>query len=213
MVEFSHCPAKWKKPRWRCISSGALGFALGFSASSAMATGSQTAVVAGGCFWGVESVFEHVRGVTDVVSGYAGGHRDVLARPGEYSPGSAEAVRITFDPSQITYQRLLEIFMTVAHDPTQIDRQGPDVGTRYRSAIFPRDKEQREVAEGLLAQLQSSRAFPRPIATRIENGGFAAADASQQDFVEKHPTTNYVVINDLPKLRELNRKYPSLWKS
>ena len=175
----------------------------------------ETAVLAGGCFWGVEGVFEHVKGVRNVVSGYAGGH----ARDANYGAvssertGHAEAVRITYDPARISYAQLLRIYATVAHDPTQVNRQGPDVGPSYRSAIFPQNAAQREAAQRFLAQLRSSRFYPRPIATRIEGGGFYPAEASHQDFMRRHPYHPYIVVHDRPKLAKLKRAYPQLWKA
>jgi peptide-methionine (S)-S-oxide reductase len=177
-------------------------------------SGSQTAVLAGGCFWGVESVFEHVKGVRSVVSGYAGGTRRVgMDRSsGPSREGFAEAVRISFDPAQVSYDQLLQIFFEVAHDPTQVDRQGPDVGPRYRSAIFPQNAQQRAAAQQFLAQLRASNRFGKPIATKIESGGFDVAEDEHQDFVRKHPQTRYVVAYDLPKLAELRQKYPQYWR-
>lgn len=173
----------------------------------------ETTILAGGCFWGVEAVFEHVRGVTSVVSGYAGGTPGRLGGSAEGGTGFAEAVRIRFDPAQVTYEQLLEIYFRVAHDPTQVDRQGPDVGPRYRSAIFPQTAGQRRAAADALARLRSARAFDRAIATRIEGGGFRTAEPEHQDYVRRHPTSRYVVVNDLPKLAELKRAYPTLWKA
>ena len=175
----------------------------------------ERAVLAGGCFWGVEAVFEHVKGVRDVVSGYAGGG----ARDANYSAvssertGHAEAVRITYDPRQISYAQLLKIHATVAHDPTQINRQGPDVGPSYRSAIFPQNAAQKQVAERFLAELRASRRFSKPIATRIESGPFYPAEASHQDFMRRHPFHPYIVINDRPKLARLKTAFPQLWKA
>ena len=160
----------------------------------------QTAVLAGGCYWGMDSVFEHVKGVQGVVSGWAGGNAGMP---------HAEAVQIRFDPSQISYQQLLQIYFTVAHDPTQVNRQGPDVGQNYRSAIFPQNAEQRTIAEKAVAELKHSR----PIATRLETGGFQAAPPDQQDFARKHPTFPYIVINDEPKLVKLKHDYPQWWKA
>ena len=176
---------------------------------------SETAVLAGGCFWGMEGVFEHVKGVRNVVSGYAGG----AARDANYSAvssertGHAEAVRITYDPAQISYGQLLKIYVTVAHDPTQVNRQGPDVGPSYRSAIFPQNVGQRQAATAFLARLRASRAFPRPIATRIEGGGFYPAEASHQDFMRRNPYHPYILVNDRPKVAKLKRNYPQLWKA
>jgi peptide-methionine (S)-S-oxide reductase len=173
--------------------------------------GSQAAVLAGGCFWGVEGLYEHVKGVRHVVSVYAGGSRGYGGYGGQLT-GFAEAVRITFDPDQISYNQLLQIFFDVAHDPTQVDRQGPDVGPRYRSAIFPQNAQQRAIAQQYLAQLRSSNRFGRPIATRIESGGLDVAEPEHQDFMRKHPNARYVVVNDLPKLAELKRRYPQFWR-
>ena len=172
----------------------------------------QTAVLAGGCFWGTEGLYEHVKGVRDVVSVYAGGSRGFGGYSGQRT-GFAEAVRISFDPAQISYSQLLQIFFEVAHDPTEVDRQGPDVGPRYRSAIFPQNAEQRAAAQQYLAQLRSSNRFGRPIATRIESGGLDVAEPEHQDFMRKHPTARYIVTNDLPKLEALKRRYPQFWRN
>ena len=175
----------------------------------------ERAVLAGGCFWGVEGVFEHVKGVRDVVSGYAGGS----ARDANYSAvssertGHAEAVRITYDPKQISYAQLLKIYATVAHDPTQMNRQGPDVGPSYRSAIFPQNAAQRQVAERFLAQLRASHLYKKPIATRIESGAFYPAEASHQDFMRRNPYYPYILVNDRPKVAKLKRAFPQLWKA
>jgi peptide-methionine (S)-S-oxide reductase len=172
----------------------------------------ETAVLAGGCFWGVEGVYEHVKGVQNVVSGFAGGAMGGLDRSGAGRSGIAEAVRISFDPAQISYDQLLDIFARVAHDPTQVNRQGPDIGTRYRSAIFPQNAQQRHASERFLERLRASGRFKRPIATRIESGRFELAERDHQDYMRKHPTARYVVVNDLPKLAELRRTYPKLWR-
>lgn len=174
----------------------------------------EVAVLAGGCFWGIEAVYEHVKGVSDVTSGFAG------RRPGgvDYkkvstgTTGYAEAVRITFDPRQVSYAELLRIFFSVAHDPTEINRQGPDVGPQYRTAIFPQSPDQAKVARAYIAQLQKAHVFKRPIATRIETGGFAEAEAYHQDFMRKNPTHPYIVVNDRPKLAALKRQFPSHWR-
>jgi peptide-methionine (S)-S-oxide reductase len=175
----------------------------------------EQAVLAGGCFWGMEGVFEHVKGVRNVVSGYAGGtSRD--ANYGAVSSertGHAEAVRITYDPARISYAQLLKIYATVAHDPTQVNRQGPDVGTSYRSAIFPQNAGQRQAATRFLAQLRASRNYSRPIATKIESGDFYPAEASHQDFMRRYPYHPYILVNDRPKLSQLKRAYPQLWKA
>ena len=175
----------------------------------------ETAVLAGGCFWGMEAVFEHVKGVTDVVSGYAGGN----ARDANYEAvssegtGHAEAVRITYDPSQISYPKLLQIYFTVAHDPTQVNRQGPDVGTSYRSAIFPQSAGQAQIAKAFIAKLNAAHIYKAPVATRIESGGFYPAEAYHQHFFDRHPWYPYIVFNDKPKVAALKAKYPSLWKA
>ena len=171
-----------------------------------------TAVLAGGCFWGMEAVFEHVKGVQNVVSGYAGGAAED-ARYDKVSnerTGHAEAIRISFDPRQVSYAQLLRIYFSVAHDPTQVNRQGPDVGLSYRSAIFPQNGEQRRLAASFIAQL---RAAKKPIATRIEGGAFYPAESSHQDFVRRNPLHPYVVVHDRPKLAKLKRAYPQYWKA
>jgi peptide-methionine (S)-S-oxide reductase len=181
---------------------------------AAAAPRTETAVLAGGCFWGMESVFEHVKGVTDVVSGFAGGN----ARTATYDEvstertGHAEAVRITYDPSRISYAQLLQIYFAVAHDPTQVDRQGPDSGPSYRSAIFPQNSGQAQVAKEFIAKLQARHVFKAPIATRIENGGFYPAEAYHQNYAEKHPWEPYILINDRPKVAALKRQYPGFYK-
>ena len=189
---------------------------LGVVASPAgAAPRTETAVLAGGCFWGMESVFEHVKGVTDVVSGYAGG----AAKDANYDSVSsertphAEAVRITYDPSQISYPQLLQIFFAVAHDPTEVNRQGPDEGPSYRSAIFPQSAQQAQMARTFIARLNASHVFKKPIATRLENGGFYPAEAYHQDFARKHPTYPYIVVNDRPKVVALKARYPNLFKA
>jgi peptide-methionine (S)-S-oxide reductase len=175
----------------------------------------ETAVLAGGCFWGMEAVFEHVKGVTDVVSGFAGGS----AKDANYDSvssertGHAEAVRITYDPGKISYARLLQVFFAVAHDPTQVNRQGPDVGPSYRSAIFPQNAGQAQQARSFIAWLTATHAFKAPIATKIESGRFYPAEAYHQDFARKHPYHPYILVNDRPKVSALKAKYPALWKA
>jgi peptide-methionine (S)-S-oxide reductase len=189
--------------------------ALPLAGASAAPPRPETAVLAGGCFWGMETVFEHVKGVKDAVSGYAGGS----AADAKYDSvssertGHAEAVRITYDPAQISYPRLLEIFFTVAHDPTQVDRQGPDSGKSYRSAIFPQSPQQAQVARNFIAKLNAAHVFKAPIATHIESGGFYPAEAYHQHFAERHPYYPYIVINDRPKVAALHKRFPSLWKA
>jgi peptide-methionine (S)-S-oxide reductase len=186
-----------------------------FTATTATAAPqSETAVLAGGCFWGMESVFEHVKGVTNVVSGFAGGS----ARDATYdsvsteTTGHAEAVKITYDPSKVSYAQLLQVFFTVAHDPTQVNRQGPDSGPSYRSAIFPQNDGQAAAAKAFIARLQASHAYKAPIATRIEHGGFYPAEAYHQNFARLHPFYPYIVINDRPKVIALQRKFPAFYK-
>jgi peptide-methionine (S)-S-oxide reductase len=173
---------------------------------------SETAVLAGGCFWGMEAVFEHVKGVTDVTSGYAGGSaKDAnYDRVSSERTGHAEAVRVRFDPRQVSYAQLLKIYFTVAHDPTQLNRQGPDTGPSYRSAIFPQSAGQRQLAARFITQLRAAR---RPIVTKIESGPFYAAEAYHQDFMRKHPLYPYVVVHDRPKLAKLKQSYPQMWKA
>lgn len=170
----------------------------------------ETAVLAGGCFWGMEAVFEHVKGVTNVVSGYAGG----AAKDANYDAvssertGHAEAVKIVFDPAKISYARLLQIYFTVAHDPTQLNRQGPDTGPSYRSAIFPQSAAQSAAAKKFIAQLSKSA----KIATRIESGPFYAAESYHQDFARKNPAHPYILAWDRPKVAALKAKYPQYYK-
>jgi len=174
-----------------------------------------TAVLAGGCFWGMETVFEHVKGVTSVVSGYAGGsgkdaNYDAVSSE---RTGHAEAVKISFDPSQISYAQLLQIYFTVAHDPTEVNRQGPDSGTSYRSAIFPQSPEQARFAKAFIARLNAAHEYKAPIATKLESGGFFPAEAYHQGFARKHPYFPYIVVNDRPKVAALHKKFPGLYKA
>lgn len=159
----------------------------------------------------MEAVFEHVNGVADVVSGFAGGAaKDAsYVRVSSERTGHAEAVRITYDPRQVSYADLLKIYFAVAHDPTQVNRQGPDVGPSYRSAIFPQDVRQKAQAQRMIAFLKGKGVR---VATRIEGGGFYPAEAYHQDYVRKHPDARYVVVNDLPKLEKLKRDYPKWWR-
>jgi peptide-methionine (S)-S-oxide reductase len=175
-----------------------------------------TAIFAGGCFWGVEGVFQHVKGVSNTVSGYAGGE----ARSASYEAiergdtGHAESVKITYDPTQISYGKLLQIFFSVAHDPTQLNRQGPDSGTQYRSAIFPQTPAQQNVAERYIAQLNASGAFSKPLTTRIEPGKqFYVAESYHQNYLALHPNDPYIVFNDLPKLKDLKRILPAQYRA
>jgi peptide-methionine (S)-S-oxide reductase len=182
---------------------------------AAAAPKTDTAVLAGGCFWGMESVFEHVKGVTNVVSGFAGGSAQdaTYDKVSTETTGHAEAVKISYDPSRISYAQLLQVFFTVAHDPTQVNRQSPDSGPSYRSAIFPQNAGQAAAAKAFIARLDASHAYKAPIATRIEHGGFYAAEAYHQDFARRHPFYPYIVVNDRPKVTALQRKFPALYKA
>ena len=176
---------------------------------------SETAVFAGGCFWGVQGVFQHVKGVKQAVSGYAGGTADTARyeRVGEGDTGHAESVEVTFDPSRISYGTLLQIYFSVAHNPTELNRQGPDTGPQYRSAIFPQSSEQQRVAQAYIAQLDAAGSFKKPIVTRLESyNGFYPAEEEHQDFLTEHPTYPYIVINDLPKVAQLKRLYPDRYQ-
>ncbi len=181
---------------------------------SSAASGEQTAVFAGGCFWGVDAVFKHVRGVAAVVSGYAGGsaataHYEVVSTG---TTGHAESVKVTYDPSQISYAQLLRIFFSVAHDPTQLNRQGPDVGSQYRSAIFYANQEQKETALEYIEQLNQAKVFPAPIVTQVVPlQGFYPAEEYHQNFLARHPDYPYIVYNDLPKLRALQKEFSALY--
>jgi peptide-methionine (S)-S-oxide reductase len=190
--------------------AAAVGLSLASSAPAQAPT--ETAVLAGGCFWGMEAVFEHVKGVRNVVSGYAGGsaHDASYDKVSSERTSHAEAIRISFNPRQVSYAQLLRIYFTVAHDPTQVNRQGPDVGPSYRSAIFPQSAAQRQIASSFIAQL---RAAKKPIATKIESGPFYLAEAHHQDFVRRNPVHPYVVVHDRPKLAKLKRAYPQYWKA
>jgi peptide-methionine (S)-S-oxide reductase len=169
----------------------------------------QTAVLAGGCFWGVEAVYEHTKGIVDVVSGYANGD-GAAAIAGKTRP--AESVRITFDPSRISYEQVLKIFFSVAHDPTQLNRQGPDVGPQYRSAIFFSDATQEKAARAQIAELSRSKAFPKPIVTEVAPlAAFRVAEEYHQNFVANNPKDPYVVYHDLPKLAHLKSSFPALF--
>jgi len=180
----------------------------------AKAASTQTAVLAGGCFWGVEGVFEHVMGVTRVVSGYAGGNADTATyeQVSTGRTGHAESVQIFYDPSRISYGQLLRVFFSVAHDPTELNRQGPDTGTQYRSAIFYANADQKRVADAYIAQLQKDKVFTRPIVTQVVPlKAFYEAEAYHQNYLDHHPNQPYIVINDLPKIAALKRELPSLY--
>jgi peptide-methionine (S)-S-oxide reductase len=176
----------------------------------------EVAVLAGGCFWGVQGVFQHTKGVTSAVSGYAGGDKQSANYKAVSSgaTGHAESVRITFDPRRISYGRILQIYFSVAHDPTQLNRQGPDSGTQYRSAIFTGNGEQAEIAKTYVAQLNQAGIFDAAIVTKITPlEGFYAAERYHQNFLEANPTYPYIVINDLPKIENLRSVYPDLYRA
>jgi peptide-methionine (S)-S-oxide reductase len=175
----------------------------------------ETAVLAGGCFWGMESVFEHVKGVTNVVSGYAGGGAKdaTYEKVSSEGTGHAEAVKISYDPSQVSYAQLLQIYFSVAHDPTEVNRQGPDVGMSYRSAVFPQSAGQAAFAKAFIARLNAAHLYKAPIATKVERGGFYPAEAYHQGFARKHPYFPYIVVNDRPKIAALHKKFPTFYKA
>jgi peptide-methionine (S)-S-oxide reductase len=181
----------------------------------ASSPGKETIVLAGGCFWGVQGVFQHVKGVTNAVSGYAGGDKSTA----EYetvsagATGHAESVRVTYDPSQITLGEILRVYFSVAHDPTQLNRQGPDRGTQYRSAIFPQTPEQARIAKAYVAEINQAHVFGAALVTKIEPGrAFYPAEAYHQDYLTLHPDQPYIVYNDLPKLAELKATLPALYR-
>jgi peptide-methionine (S)-S-oxide reductase len=175
----------------------------------------QTAVFAGGCFWGVDAVFKHVKGVTDVVSGYSGGaadtaHYEMVSRG---NTGHAESVRVRFDPAQVSYRQLLEVFFSVAHDPTQLNRQGPDTGSQYRSAIFYTSGEQQQAAQQYIRQLTAAKTFSDPIVTQVVPlQAFYPAEEHHQNYLALHPLQPYIVFNDMPKLSHLREQFPALYR-
>ena len=176
----------------------------------------QTAVLAGGCFWGIQLVYQHVKGVTSATSGYSGGSANnadyKLVSTG--TTGHAESVKITYDPSQISYGQLLKIYFSVAHDPTQLNRQGPDVGTQYRSAIFYTDGEQQRIAQAYINQLQSTKVYSQPIATKVVPlSAFYPAEGYHQDYATLHPHEPYIMFNDLPKLANFKTTFPGLYQT
>ncbi|HEY6765906.1 MAG TPA: peptide-methionine (S)-S-oxide reductase MsrA [Candidatus Sulfotelmatobacter sp.] len=180
----------------------------------ALAPGKQTAVVAGGCFWGIQAVFQHVKGVVSATSGYSGGSKETA----EYETvstgetGHAESVQIVYDPSQITYGDLLRVFFSVALDPTELNRQGPDSGTQYRSVIFYGNDEQKKIAEAYIAQLDQAKVFPRPIVTQVVPlKAFYSAEAYHQNYATLHPNNPYIAFNDAPKVEHLRQEFPSLY--
>jgi peptide-methionine (S)-S-oxide reductase len=188
----------------------------GPAVDSPLATGKteQTAVVAGGCFWGIQAVFQHVKGVTSATSGYSGGASNTAdyERVSNGDTGHAESVKIVFDPSQITYGQLLRVFFSVAHDPTQLNRQGPDTGSQYRSIIFYDSDEQKRIAEAYIAQLDKARVFPHAIVTQLAPlKAFYSAESYHQDYAKHHPHDLYIVYNDAPKVVHLQQQFPELY--
>jgi peptide-methionine (S)-S-oxide reductase len=176
--------------------------------------GEQTAVIAGGCFWGVQAVFQHVKGVISVSAGYSGGVADTAhyEMVSEGNTGHAESVRIKYDPSRISFGQLLKVYFAVAHDPTELNRQGPDTGSQYRSAIFYSNAEQRRIADAYIAQLNKAGVFKRPIVTQVVAlKAFYEAEAYHQDYAQHHPDEPYIAINDLPKVAELRKQLPELY--
>ena len=195
------------------VCAGAAARAASSSSSDTKET--QQVVFAGGCFWGMEAVFESLKGVTNVVSGYSGGSRDSahyeMVSTG--TTGHAESVQVTYDPSQITFGQLLSVYFLVAHDPTELNRQGPDEGTQYRSAIFYANDEQKRAAQAYIKQLESAKTFSAPIVTQVVPlHGFYPAEDYHQHFVQRNPDYPYVVFNDLPKLKHLREQFPQLVK-
>jgi len=181
----------------------------------ASTTGPQTAVFAGGCFWGVEGVFDHVKGVTSAISGYSGGkaHTANYETVSTGTTGHAESVKVVFDPSKVSYGQLLKVYFSVAHDPTQLNRQSPDVGTQYRSEIFTTNAAQQQVANAYIAQLSAAKVFADPIVTRVEPlQHFYPAEDYHQNYLEMHPHEPYIVYNDAPKLVHLKAMFPALYK-
>lgn len=220
---------RWSKPLMTVLALGALGFAFWraplYGAESVVIAPPavdnvktegppQTAVLAGGCFWGVQGVFEHVRGVQNVVAGYAGGDKATAQYETVSSgtTGHAESVKITFDPGAISYGQILQIALSVVHDPTQLNRQGPDVGSQYRSAIFYADETQKRIAEAYISQLEKSHVFARTIVTRVDPlKGFFPAEDYHQDYLVHNPNTPYIAIYDMPKIENFKRTFPELY--
>ena len=196
---------------------GSLGIvlSLGVLSTAGAVPGEQTAVFAGGCFWGVDAVFKHVKGVTNVVSGYSGGnavtaHYEVVS---EGTTGHAESVRVSFDPTQVSYQQLLQVFFYVAHDPTELNRQGPDAGSQYRSVVFYADAGQEKVAHDYIQQLTLTHRFSSPIVTQVVPlKQFYPAEEHHQNYLALHPYQPYIVFNDMPKLDRLRRTFPALYQ-
>ena len=199
----------------RSVETGSIIPAPAFDAPAASSDNLSTAVLAGGCFWGVQAVFQHVKGVESAISGYAGGDKATAHYNNVSSgrTGHAESVEVIFNPRIVTYGQILQIYFSVAHDPTQLDRQGPDIGSQYRSAIFYTDETQRLIAERYIAQLDQSHAFPQRIATRLEPlQDFYPAESYHQDYLVLHPNSPYIIINDLPKLENLRRLHANIYR-
>lgn len=186
------------------------------AAASPDGKGLETAVIAGGCFWGIQAVYQHVKGVTNAVSGYAGGsEKDAdYDRVSSGRTAHAEAVKVTFDPKVVSYGKILQVFFSVAHDPTQLNRQGPDSGPQYRTEIFPQSDAQAKTANDYIAQLDAAKAFKRPIVTKTGTmkAAFYPAEAYHQDYAIKHPFQPYIMINDTPKVTNLKATFPDLWR-
>ena len=179
------------------------------------AGGTEVAVFSGGCFWGIQLVYQHVKGVINAESGYVGGSAETASydRIGSGTTGHAESVRVTYDPAQVSYEQLLEVFFSVAHDPTQLNRQGPDVGTQYRSAIWTTGPAQQRAAAAYIARLTEAKAYRRPIVTEVAPlEAFYLAEAYHQDYAARHPNSPYIRIHDAPKVRELERRHPELYR-
>jgi peptide-methionine (S)-S-oxide reductase len=219
----------WRRTLLGLAAAGVIGQCLAFSFGAAQdaviippptldettQADSERAVFAGGCFWGVQGVFQHVKGVKKAVSGYAGGAANTAQyeRVSSGDTGHAESVEVTFDPRQVSYGTLLQIYFSVAHNPTELNRQGPDSGTQYRSALFPENSEQQRVAQAYIAQLGAAHSFNKPIVTKLETyNGFYPAEEEHQDFLTEHPTYPYIVINDLPKVAQLKKLYPDRYQ-
>jgi peptide-methionine (S)-S-oxide reductase len=184
-------------------------------ATLAQKPGKQTAVFAGGCFWGTQSVFERVKGVVDTTAGYSGGSAATATyeQVGQENTGHAESVKVIYDPSKITYGQLLQIFFSVVHDPTQLNRQGPDIGTSYRSVIFYSNEEQHKIAAAYIAQLDAAKVFPKPIVTQVVPlKGFYDAESYHQDYALYHPDNRYILVCDKPKVDALKQEFPELFK-
>jgi peptide-methionine (S)-S-oxide reductase len=219
----------WRRTLLGLAAAGVIGQCLAFSFGAAedaviippptldetTQADSERAVFAGGCFWGVQGVFQHVKGVKKAVSGYAGGAANTAQyeRVSSGDTGHAESVEVTFDPRQVSYGTLLQIYFSVAHNPTELNRQGPDSGTQYRSALFPENSDQQRIAQAYIAQLGAAHSFNKPIVTKLETyNGFYPAEEEHQDFLTEHPTYPYIVINDLPKVAQLKKLYPDRYQ-